>query len=190
MNEIGKKLRLWLRKLCFLQNGRLWPWPLTFWPKNNRGLPQLIVVIWLKYERKRVRGTWDIVRKPFVYRQTDRQTDGQTDRQQGWNQYTPLTSLRGYNKNWIVEGLYSASIQAYCPLNALPLTIVNPQFHPGEVLPTSTHFRLGWARQSGVRCLSGQGQASLPMRPSRHPNRLNRAKVRVSILCIKIMLLT
>ena len=66
--------------------------------------PLMLLIICTKYWKN---PSWTVDatgRTRKVNRQTDRQTDGQTDRQTRWIQYTPppLTSLRGYNYNWVL----------------------------------------------------------------------------------------
>ena len=64
--------------------------PLTFWPKINRGPPQVKVNINVKYHHCMSNGRGVIVQKPLFHRRTGRQLL--------WNQYTSTTSLAGVYK--------------------------------------------------------------------------------------------
>ena len=67
-------------------------WPLTFWPKINRGPSRVKVNIYVKNHHCMSIEGGVMVQKPLF---TDWQTDGQTDKQPWWNQYTS-TTLAGY----------------------------------------------------------------------------------------------
>ena len=66
-------------------------WPLTFWPKINRGPPQVKVNIYVKYHHCMSNGRGVIVQKPLFHRRTDRWTDSY-----GEPSIPPQLRWRGY----------------------------------------------------------------------------------------------
>ena len=74
----------------------LWPWPFAWTlPWSLVITPENFMMIrWWEHSEK---GVTDGQTDRRTDGRTDGQMDGRTDRQTGWIQYTPLTSLRGYN---------------------------------------------------------------------------------------------
>jgi len=81
----GSKGTLVIEQKRFSLFKSLWPWPLTYWPKINRGLLLNKGYHLMKFEGSGSKGTWVIERKRSV---TDGQTDGQPDGQ-GKNNMSP-----------------------------------------------------------------------------------------------------